>query len=154
VGLATLLVSLLLTASALALGIATLFTRDIYLSARPGVSDGTQLKTARAVIFVALALAAVFGYYIKGDLILDWSYLSNALRGVTVFFPLMGAVFLRRRLTARAGVWAVTAPPVAALAGFLITQSIHPLYIGITVSAVVMGACILYPKIFTERESC
>lgn len=146
VGVAALLVSLLLTASALALGIATLFTRDIYIMARPGACDREQLMAARGVLVVAVASSAVFGFYIKDDLILDWSYLSNALRGVTVFLPLMAAVFVKRSFPGRAGVWAVTVPPAAALVGAVFLPGTHPLYVGVTVSVLIMGTGLLFPN--------
>ncbi|MFZ5634249.1 MAG: sodium:solute symporter family protein [Bacillota bacterium] len=146
-GVATLLASLVLTASALALGVATLLSRDIYTLFRPAAGDKEQLAVARLVIIGITVSAWVFSYNILGDLILDWTYLSNALRGVTVFLPLVGAVFISHRLSARAGIWAVTVPPLSALAwALLFPHGLHPLYVGMPVSFVIMGAGILLPR--------
>ncbi len=146
VGVATLLVSLVLTASALALGVSTLLSRDIYLLFRPAAGDREQLLTARLAVFIIMATACVFSYRILGDLILDWTYLSNALRGVTVFLPLVGAVFLPRRISARVGAWAVAVPPLAALAWAIVNPGlVHPLYVGMPVSLLIMVAGLLLP---------
>lgn len=152
-GVATLLISLLLTASALALGIATLFSRDIYLMLRPGATDKEQLTVARLVIFTAAVLSCVFAFNILGDLILDWTYLSNALRGVTVFLPLMGAVFLPGRIQERTGIWAVTIPPLLAIVWTAVFPGIlHPLYIGMAAGALILAAGILSPGQSDKRE--
>lgn len=138
-GVATLLVSLVLTASALALGVSTLLSRDIYLLVRPGAGDKEKLVAARIVVFIVVALGCVFSYTILGDLILDWTYLSNALRGVTVFLPLVGAVFLSRRISAGTGIWAVTVPPLFTLVWAVFNLGrIHPLYVGMPLSMLIM----------------
>ncbi|MCL6611106.1 MAG: sodium:solute symporter family protein [Peptococcaceae bacterium] len=144
VGLATLLVSLVITASALALGVSTLLCRDIYLILRPSAGDREQLLAARLTVFAVVAAACLFSYGILGDLILDWTYLSNALRGVTVFLPMVGAVFFSRNLSARAGIWAVTAPPLVTIAWAVLNPGgIHPLYAGLPVSLLIMLAGVL-----------
>ena len=151
VGVATLLVSLLLTSSALALGIATLFSRDIFLQLKPGAGDKSQLMAARRAVFVAVVLSCAFGYFMLGDLILDWTYLSNALRGVTVFLPLLGAVFLPGKISYRAGFWAVTVPPALTVAWALsFPGMLHPLYIGLPLSAMIMAGGVLFPQVFEK----
>lgn len=140
-GVATLLVSLVLTASAMALGVSTLLSRDIYLLVRPAAGDREQLVAARLVVFVTVATACLFSYRILGDLILDWTYLSNALRGVTVFLPLVCAVFLSRRISPRIGIWAFTAPPLFTLAWAVFKPAgVHPLYVGLPVSLSILVA--------------
>ena len=150
-GVATLLVSLLLTTSALALGIATLFSRDIFPLFKPDSKDREQLQAARIAVFVAVFLASVFGYNILGDLILDWSYLSNALRGVTVFLPLLGAVFLTNKLSREIGIWAFTIPPTASIMSILIFPGIHPLYMGLAISAVIVLTGVLFPGLYKPK---
>jgi len=152
-GVATLLVSLLLTASALALGIATLFSRDIFPLLKPDSKDREQLQAARIVVFAALLLSSVFGYNILGDLILDWSYLSNALRGVTVFLPLLGAVFLTNRLSSGIGIWAFTIPPASSIIWLLFFPGIHPLYMGLAISAVIVLTGIFFPGLYKKKGS-
>lgn len=145
-GVATLLVSLVLTAGALALGVSTLLSRDIYLLIRPAAGDKEQLAAARMVIFAVLALGCAFSYTILGDLILDWTYLSNALRGVTVFLPLIGAIFLSRRLSTQIGIWAVTVPPLFTLAWAALSPgSLHPLYVGMPMSLLIVVVGVVFP---------
>jgi SSS family solute:Na+ symporter len=140
-GVATLLVSLVLTASAMALGVSALLSRDIYLLLRPAASDREQLAAARLVVFLTVATACLFSYRILGDLILDWTYLSNALRGVTVFLPLVGAVFLSGRISPRIGLWAFTVPPLFTLAWAVVRPAdLHPLYVGLPVSLLILAA--------------
>lgn len=153
VGLATIFVSLSLTASALALGVSTLLSRDILPLIRPASGDQGQLLAARLIILVVVATDCVFSYSILGDMILDWTYLSNALRGVTVFLPLVGAVFFSRRLWAGVGIWAVAVPPLVSIAWAILNPAgFHPLYAGLPVSLLIMAAGMLLPGRQASRE--
>lgn len=145
-GVGTLLLSLVISSGALVLGISTLFSRDIYRLIRPRATDKEILKAARGIVFVSAAAAGLFCYSIRGDLILDWTYLSNAIRGVTVFLPLLGAVYLSQRLPREYGIWAVTLPPLATIAWALFySGSIHPLYIGLPLSLGFLAVAFLCP---------
>ncbi len=152
-GLATLLVTLVLSSSAMALGVSTLFSQDIYPRIRPGRPPGERLMAARATVFVTILAGTVMAYRIMGDLILDWSYLSNALRGVTVFAPLLAAVFFGRRIPPAAGVLAVSAAPVFAVAWKLFSPgTIHPLYAGLPVSILIILSGIICPRLYTAFQ--
>ncbi|MFZ5642638.1 MAG: sodium:solute symporter family protein [Bacillota bacterium] len=151
-GVATLLVSLLMTAGALALGIATLFSRDILPLFRPGSGDREQLRVARSVVLISVSLSCIFGYNILGDLILDWSYLSNALRGVTVFIPLLVVVFMDRRVYRAIAIWAFIIPPASSVLWVLLFPGfVHPLYVGLGISFCIIIIGLLYPG--SHRDS-
>lgn len=152
-GLATLFISLVLTSSAMALGVSTLFTQDIYARLRPGSGSGERLFAARlAVIFTSL-LGCLCAYFMLGDLILDWTYLSNALRGVTVFIPLVAAVFMGRWVAAGAGVWAVSVPPLLTVAwAVFFPGHLHPLYAGLSASFLIIAAGMVRPKLFGHSD--
>lgn len=148
-GLATLFISLVLTSSAMALGISTLFSQDIYARFRPVSGSGERLLAARLTVVLTSLLGCVFAYSILGDLILDWTYLSNALRGVTVFIPLVAAVFMGRWVAVQAGVWAVSVPPLFTVAWALFFPGhLHPLYVGLPVSLLIIIMGMIRPKLF------
>lgn len=133
----TLLVSLVLTGGALTLGVSTVLTRDIYCRFRPGATDRSILSLSRLLVPLAGLGTLVLAMLALDSLILDWSYLSNALRGTAVFLPLLGAVLLPGRLNP-AGVYrAVILGPLATLlwAAFQ-PLDLHPLFIGLPVALV------------------
>lgn len=149
-GIATLLVTLILTSSAMALGIGTLFSQDIYPRLRPGCAAGERLLAARLAVISTSLAGCVMAYYTLGDLILDWTYLSNALRGVTVFIPLLAAVFFGNRVAPAAGLWAVTIPPLFTVAWAIAFPGLmHPLYAGLPVSLFIITSGIIKPELFS-----
>ncbi|GBF32383.1 Na+/solute symporter [Desulfocucumis palustris] len=149
-GLATLLVTMVLTSSAMALGISALFSQDIYPRLRPGRTPGERLTAARAAVFVTILAGTLMAFRTMGDLILDWSYLSNALRGVTVFAPLLAAVFFGRRVPPAAGVLAVSAAPLFAAAWALFFPgTLHPLYAGLPVSFLIIISGLIHPGLYS-----
>lgn len=142
--LATLLISLILTGAALCLGVGTILARDIYGRVRLRAGDGEMLLSSRVLVLLVGALSLVFVLFNLNTLILQWAFLSMALRGVTVFAPLMGAIFIAGRLKPAAGVGAVVAAPLLALAwAFLFPNATDPLYVGMGLSALILagGSC-------------
>ncbi len=137
---ATLLISLVLTGAALSLGISTVLNRDIYSRFRPAAREKESLFVSRGlVLLVGVGVFALVTANMH-SLILEWAFLSMALRGVTVFVPLAGAIFLTRRVNAGWGRIAVaTAPMLTILWAFAIPSSIDPLYMGLAISAFILG---------------
>ena len=87
--LATLLVAVVGTGAGLALGVGTIFTKDIYKNYINKKADDKQLlKVTRIMIIVILGLTLVFVSGNVKSLILKWSFMSMGLRGATVFAPL------------------------------------------------------------------
>ena len=140
--LATLFISVIGTAAGLGLGIGVMFAQDIYRNRiKKAATDAQVLAASRIAIFVVAVLALVISLAGMESLILKWSFLSMGLRGSTVFFPLMGAVFLPRCIERRAGVLAVALAPLCSLVwGVLNPSGLDPLYIGLTTSVLVLGA--------------
>lgn len=145
---ATLLVSLVLTGGALTMGVSTVLTRDIYCRLRPGAADAELLRLGRGVISLAGLFTLALALKALDSLILDWSYLSNALRGTAVFLPLLGAVLLPGRISP-AGVYrAVVLGPLATLLWAVFSPiDLHPLFVGLPVAL----ACILSRCVFKRR---
>ncbi len=139
--LATLFIATIGTGAGLALGVSTMFTEDVYHKfIAPRATEQQRLWVQRAAVigFTALGLAFVSGNL--NSLILEWSFLSMGLRGATLFFPLLGAVFLRGRIALWAGVWATALAPTSAILWAIFgLKGIDPLYVGLGVSFAVLA---------------
>ena len=100
-------------------------------------------------VIVALCLTAlVFVGGNAGSLILSWSFMAMGLRGCTVLFPLLGAMFFPRLVTPKAGIAAaILGPLINVLWKFLYPSGMDPLYPGMIVSFFVLVAVS-----FLERE--
>ena len=140
--LATLFISVIGTAAGLSLGVGVMFGQDIFKKRlRPAATDRQVLVASRLAIGVVGAAALVMALAGLDSLILKWSFLSMGLRGSTVFFPLLGAVFFKRHVSRRAGLLAIAAAPLLSLAwGAVFPEGIDPLYIGLVTSLVCLWA--------------
>lgn len=136
--LAMLLVAVIGTAAGLSLGISTMFTRDIYQKyINTQADDHCILKTSRMVLIVVVSLTLVFVIGNLHSMILQWSFLSMGLRGASVFFPLLGVVFLGKLVSPMGGALALTIGPMTVLLWKLtFPQGMDPLYAGLLVSFV------------------
>lgn len=140
--LATLLIAVVGTGAGLALGISTIFTKDIYKTyVNTSADDKKTLSVSRVLIVAVLMLAFLFTTGNMKSLILKWSFMSMGLRGAAVFVPLCGALFLRGRVSAKFAVAAIILGPAGVLLGkFVLPASVDPLFLGVAVSLIVMGA--------------
>jgi SSS family solute:Na+ symporter len=134
--LATLLIAVIGTWAGLSLGISTMLTKDIYKKFfRKQASDAETLTVQRLMILVVCVVSVVFAQGSAGTLILGWSFLSMGLRGCTVFFPLLGAMFFPRFVSPMAGVAATLLGPLACLLWYTFyPKGLDPLYPGLVVS--------------------
>lgn len=137
---ATLLVAVIGTGAGLVLGVSTMLSQDIFKNFfYPAASERQVLLFSRMSIIGVTVLTLFFVAGNMNSLILKWSFLSMGLRGATICFPLLGAVFFRKLISSQAGAAAVFLGPlstvVCALLGF---NSIDPLFIGLIVSFVVL----------------
>jgi SSS family solute:Na+ symporter len=146
--LATLLISLVMTGAALTLGVSTIWSQYIYKKIfRPLSDDREMLWISRLMVVVVSVIVILFVTSNANTLILKWAFLSMALRGVTVFLPLLGAVFLKEYMSPMAGTLAVsTAPTLAVLWAFMLPDSIDPLYVGMMLSFVILFSGMLIKK--------
>lgn len=148
VALATLFISLIVTGASLLLGVSIMFTQDVYRKFfRHLAGDRELLIVSRALIFLLAVAALFFTYTNVNSLILKWAFLSMTLRGVTVFLPLLGAIFFREKIHPRAGLLAVAIAPAAALAwAVAFPGGIDPFYPGIALSAAFLAGGIFRAK--------
>lgn len=138
--LATLLVAVIGTWAGLTLGVSTMLTKDVYRRFfRKIVSDKEELLVQRFLIF-AVCICSMF--FIVGNLkslIIGWSFLSMGLRGCTVLFPLMGAMFFPRLVSPLAGILSALLGPLANLIWqILYPKGLDPLYPGLAVSLITL----------------
>lgn len=140
--LATLFISVIGTAAGLSLGVGVMFGQDIFKKRfRPAATDRDVLLATRVAIAAVGATALVIALSGLDSLILKWSFLSMGLRGSTVFFPLLGAVFFKRYVSRRAGLLAIAVAPLLSLAwGAVFPTGLDPLYIGLLTSLICLWA--------------
>ncbi|MBZ4653871.1 MAG: Na+/solute symporter [Peptococcaceae bacterium] len=133
--LATLLLSVVGTGAGLTLGISTMLSQDIYKKIiNPKATDSGVLAVTRVIIIVVTLATLVFVGGNLNSLILKWSFLSMGLRGATICFPLLAAIFLTNKIAAWAGRWAIIAGPSAVLLWTLLGGALDPLYVGMACS--------------------
>lgn len=148
--LATLLISVVGTGAGLVLGVSTMITQDIFKRFLvPNGTDRQLLIFSRVAIIVVTGLTLLFVAGNMNSLILKWSFLSMGLRGSTICFPLIGAVFFKDKIRKGAGIGAIFLAPTATIVWALLgLKTIDPLYIGLTVSLLVLlgGSFLNYKK--------
>lgn len=140
IALATLLITIIGGLAGLALGISTMFTKDIYKRYLRPKADGKEVLLAqRIAILVVSLISLLFVNDNIGSLILSWSFMSMGLRGCTILFPLLGAMFFPRLVTPSAGIAAALLGPLTDFMWRLfIPKGLDPLYPGLLVSLVVL----------------
>ncbi len=144
IALATLLLASIGSIAGLALGIGTMISGDIIRDLF-GLSDSkTLLRVNRGCVLLISACAACFVLHNLNTLVLDWNFLSMALRGAGVFAPLTLAVLWPGRIRPHAAIWSMLAGIAASLAWSLLIPGYgNPLLPGLGLSLVVMLAGLL-----------
>ncbi len=139
IGIGGLLLSVVGSIAGLALGIGTMVARDIGQAVFGVSSDRNILRLNRATVFAVASLSVWIAETHMETYVLDWNFMSMALRGAGVFLPLSLAVFAPHRLPARWAVVSMVASTLAAVIAKLIFQiPINPLFIGLAVSLLVV----------------
>ena len=139
---ATLLIAAVGTGAGLALGVATTLKVDL-------LRYWLQNKTSELLIYRQITLAVLVAAFLLllsnlGSAIMDWSFLSMGLRGATLCFPLLFAVFLPRTNWRQAGfVSIMIAPTAVIMLGFFPITGIPPLFFGLSLSLLVFVLTLL-----------
>ncbi|HHU86413.1 MAG: sodium:solute symporter family protein [Pelotomaculaceae bacterium] len=148
--LATLLVAVIGTWAGLTLGVSTMLTKDIYKRFIRSGAGSREILTVQRLLILLVCGSSIF--FVAGNLkslILGWSFLSMGLRGCTILFPLLGAMFFPRAVTPLAGTMAALAGPAADLAWhFLYPEGLDPLYAGLLASLLTL---VLFSPISRRR---
>lgn len=145
---ATLIISVIGTGAGLTLGIGTMINRDIYLKViNPQATDKRQLFVLRASVVVVSVLAMFMVFTNADSLILEWGFLSMALRGTTVFIPLLGVIYFKDKVAPKAGLAAIIMAPLASVIWEVIDiASLDSLYVGIAVSTLLLVGISAFSK--------
>ncbi len=133
----TLLLVTIATGAGLSLGVSTVLTRDVFLRIYPRAGGKVTLFMYRVFIVLITLVALVIGLLNQGEvLILNWGYLALGLRGASVCFPLLAAIFLKGKIAPKAGAAAVILSPILVIAGYIFALPINPLFPGLAVSMI------------------
>ena len=127
----------------LSLGIGTMLSHDVFAPLLAVKSEGRLLLLNRLMVLLVMALAALFAICFIDSEVLVWNYLSMALRGGGIFLPLTLAIFFPERLSPRWAIASMLLSTAAAVAAAAFESAIHPLFIGLIVSAALIlpGIC-------------
>lgn len=112
---AALILSSLWSISGLVLGCGTMISRDIFKAVFNLNDHLILLWINRAFVFLITLAAEIVVFYNADSFVLDWTYLSMALRGAGIFLPLTFAILFKNKVPAKAGLFAMIAGIFAAL---------------------------------------
>jgi len=148
VGLAGILFSIVGSIAGLALGIGTMAANDIGRGLLGIVENRWILLINRLTVLAVTCLAVGIALANTHTYVLDWNYMSMALRGAGVFVPMALAMFWPHRLTPGWAVLSMSASMAAAIYGRVgLGLEISPLFTGLAVSlAVVCVGILVSPK--------
>jgi SSS family solute:Na+ symporter len=140
IGLAGILFSVVGSIAGLALGIGTMVANDIGRGILHITSDRRILRINRIAVLLVTCLAMAISLAYADSYVLDWNYMSMALRGGGVFIPMTLAIFWPRRLSASWAVLSMAASTTVAILGrFALGLSINPLFVGLSVSLIIVA---------------
>lgn len=114
IGLGAVLLSAFSSIAGLSLGIGTMMSRDIVKNLWKTADTVNLLWASRISVFLVSFCAVIFVFHHLDSSILEWNYLSMALRGSGIFLPLTFAVFFPGRVRASMGIGAIAAGIFAA----------------------------------------
>jgi solute:Na+ symporter, SSS family len=137
-GLAGILLSVIGSASGLSLSIATMVAND-YGRDRLKIDERYMLLLTRGAVLAVAGVSIGVALANLDSFLLDWNYMSMALRGAGVFLPMTLAIYWTGRLTA---FWAVLSMTVSTALAVVVqwfhAVPINPLFVGLAVSAVLV----------------
>jgi solute:Na+ symporter, SSS family len=140
IGLGGILFSIVGSIAGLALGIGTMVANDIGRGLLGIRDDRRLLMVNRASVLAVTVLAMEIALTNADTYVLDWNYISMALRGAAIFVPMSLAIFWPRHLPASWAVLSMAASIAVAIAArFTLGASVQPLFPGLAVSLTVVA---------------
>lgn len=138
--LGALLFSAVGSVAGLALGVGTMLAHDLFGGAKTSLRDRGMLWLNRAIVLAVTLGSAAFAYCQLQSLVLQWNFLSMALRGAGIFLPLTLAVFWPGRIGPKLAFGAMAAGVAVSLLWTVASPQSNPLFAGVAASlAVVAG---------------
>lgn len=98
IGVGALLISSIGSLGGLSLGIATLIARDVVKNIWKDMDSKQALWVNRVLVLVAMFVALVFVFFHLDSSVLDFNYLSMALRASGIFMPLTFCIFFNNKI--------------------------------------------------------
>lgn len=140
VSIATVLISSIATGAGLTLGIATMFTRDIYIELiNKNADDRKQIFVLRSIIILIGLLTFFIVINNDDSMILDWGFVSMVFRAAPIFIPVTAAMFFKDKINPKGGFCSVIAGPVAATVWILLGfEKLSSIYIALAASLIVL----------------
>jgi SSS family solute:Na+ symporter len=146
VGLAGILLSVIGSIAGLSLGIGTMVANDIGRGLLKITDDRRILRINRVTVLVVTLAAMEISLANPTTYVLDWNYMSMALRGAGMFVPMSLAIFWPRRLAPSWAVLSMAGSVTAAIVGrFALGFAIQPLFSGLAVSLLIVAFGVLVP---------
>jgi SSS family solute:Na+ symporter len=145
IGLGGLMISIVGSIAGLSLGIGTMVANDIGRGLFGLRDDRRVLMLNRATVLAATLIAMWIALANADSYVLDWNYMSMALRGAGLFVPMSLGIFWPGRLTASWAVASIVLSVAAAVIGrFGLGLAIEPLFSGLAVSlaTVIVGIAV------------
>ncbi len=107
IGIGALMISALGSLSGLALGVGTMISRDLVKNLWKNANSVNLLWASRISVVLVTIAAIVFVFFHLDSSVLEWNYLSMALRACGIFFPLTFAVFFPGKVNRKFGFLAI-----------------------------------------------
>ena len=140
--LATLFVTVVGTAAGVSLGLSSILCNDIYcVYGDTNPSDKKKLFVSRLILAGILVAAGLTSFLNMGSLILSWSIMSMALRGVVACGILTFALFLPGHISPAYAMCAMLAGLACVVFGNpLVGEFMDPLFLGFAVGLLILFA--------------
>jgi SSS family solute:Na+ symporter len=156
-GLAGILISVVSSTAGLSLSVGTLVANDLGRELLR-IPERHLLTLTRVSVAAFAALAAAVSLANLETFLLDWNYVSLALRGAGIFLPLTLTILRPGRLSPSWAVASMAASTTLAVAGRVaFAVPLNPLFTGMAVSAVVIAVGLLLgrpaPRLAAESSS-
>ncbi|MBR6510949.1 MAG: sodium:solute symporter family protein [Phascolarctobacterium sp.] len=148
IGLGAILISAMGSLSGLALGVGTMISRDLVKNIWKGASSTNLLWASRISVLLVTICAIVFVFFHLDSSVLEWNYLSMALRGSGIFLPLTFAVFFPGKVNRKFGIMAI----IGGIAVACLWKYIAPWKINGLFPALACNLLFLVPGLFVNNK--
>ena len=148
VGLGAILISAMGSLSGLALGVGTMISRDLVKNIWKSANSTNLLWASRISVLLVTICAIVFVFFHLDSSVLEWNYLSMALRGSGIFLPLTFAVFFPGKVNRKFGIMAI----IGGIAVACLWKYIAPWKINGLFPALACNLLFLVPGLLVKKD--
>jgi SSS family solute:Na+ symporter len=148
IGLGAILISAMGSLSGLALGVGTMISRDLVKNIWKSASSTNLLWASRISVLLVTICAIVFVFFHLDSSVLEWNYLSMALRGSGIFLPLTFAVFFPGKVNRKFGIMAI----IGGIAVACLWKYIAPWKINGLFPALACNLLFLIPGLLVKKD--